>query len=1377
MFNPVSTYRIQFHKDFNFKNFMEIIPYLHELGVVTIYASPIFEATKGSMHGYDVINPYRINPEIGTLEELQAIRSKLKSFGMNWLQDIVPNHMAFDPGNLWLADVLEKGQSSDYVSFFDIDWENPAFDGKLMAPFLGEPLDEAINSYKVQIKYAAGNFTIDYLGQGYPLNQESVLKILESEDAKPVELVRLLSDFSSRDSVQPLGNALRNLNNDSKAYVESIIAGINRDSERLRKVIDQQHYLLSFWKDTDYKINYRRFFTVNGLICLNIQDENVFHTYHSFLKTLLEGDLIQGLRVDHIDGLFDPTTYLNRLRTLAGDQVYIVVEKILEQGEHFPQQWPVQGNTGYDFLGIVNNLLTETRSKKLFTDFYKRFATDSKPVSRSMIEKKSEILYGHMAGELDNLYRLFHKIPITQPNLQTIKKEKWKATIGAFLIHCPVYRYYNNRLPLQFAEADVLKEIFRQVAAAKPELEETAFYLNELFTAFNPINNQADILFFFQRCMQFTGPLMAKGVEDTLMYTYDRFIGHNEVGDSPEEFGINVKQFHACMIERQASWPLSMNGTATHDTKRSEDVRARLNVLTEIPEKWFEQVNVWRKTNQQFKTGNIPDNNDEYLIYQTLVGFIELNKEPDIELGTRLEQYLTKALREAKLHTQWAEPDDQYEQGTLLFARKLLGSAEFLKSLRKFQYTISDAFINNSLTQVLLKFTSPGVPDTYQGCELWDFSLVDPDNRRPVDYELRASSLRKIKSFKNEAIWQNKEDGLLKLWLTEKLLAERKLNPSLFNLGSYIPLQVEGKFKSHFVAFARVYQRQWIISISALHTAAISWEDEGWADTKVMLPPDAPLQWTSVLTNEKVLLDTAIPLNEYLQTLPLLLFKSEPVSEKRGAGIILHITSLPSPYSIGDIGPEARRFLKFLAHSHQRYWQLLPLNATSQASGHSPYSSISSVAGNTLLISPDDLVNEGWLTAEETAKFRRSSNSMVNYDRAVMIKSELLDTAYTRFKLTKDNPLQKQFEDFKVKERPWLYNFALFESIKKYYNGIPWYEWPDDLKYRRKKAIELFQRQQVHEIDHSMWRQFIFFRQWQALKLLGHQTGLKFIGDLPFYVSYDSVDVWSHPELFKLDQDKNLAGVAGVPPDYFNAGGQLWNMPVYKWPEHRATGYAWWLARIKKNMEFFDLIRLDHFRGFQRFWEVPAGEKNAIHGTWKFGPGAKIFQALKKALGDIPFIAEDLGDIDKNVYELRDEFAFPGMNVLQYAFGRDMPVSVHAPHNHVLNSITYTGTHDNNTLLGWLKNDATAEERQHLNTYFRTKVTRKNVNRLMLETCYASVAAIAISPLQDILGLDEKSRINVPASKTGNWRWRVDRNMLSDQTAAYLRLLVKRYNR
>ncbi|HYC28294.1 MAG TPA: malto-oligosyltrehalose synthase, partial [Chitinophagaceae bacterium] len=515
------------------------------------------------------------------------------------------------------------------------------------------------------------------------------------------------------------------------------------------------------WQETDYQVNYRRFFTVNGLICLNIQDEAVLSAHHSFIKKLVDEDIFQGLRIDHIDGLYNPTEYLQRLRSIAGEDAYIVVEKILEPGEDMPHYWPVQGNTGYDFLSIVNNVFTNKQSENAFTQYYQDLTTDYRTIHQQLHDKKSYILNEHMGGELENLYRLFLQLNIAdKKQLARIPSDDLKSVIGEFLIQCPVYRYYGSSFPLGREEENAIRDILTRIRKSGEPPE--AVYILEGVLLHKPHEGTNDlnsrIAQFYQRCMQFTGPLMAKGVEDTLMYTYNRFIGHNEVGDSPEAFGETLAEFHTKMKARQQRWSLSMNGTSTHDTKRGEDARARLNVLTDLGEEWLAKVDEWRELNKDLKKANAPDDNDEYFIYQVLAGSYPMPGEDEDNFTERIQEYIQKALREAKVNSNWTSPNEEYEAAAKAFAVALLDkNRPFWKSFQDLQQTIADHGIINSLSQVALKFTCPGVPDIYQGCEFWDLSMVDPDNRRPVDYEKRRQAL-------DEMAGKSGEELLTYLW-------------------------------------------------------------------------------------------------------------------------------------------------------------------------------------------------------------------------------------------------------------------------------------------------------------------------------------------------------------------------------------------------------------------------------------------------------------------------------------------------------------------------------------------------------------------------------------------------------------------------------------
>lgn len=1333
MYNPVNTYRVQFHQDFTFSDFEQIIPYLFQLGIKTVYASPIFEAVPASMHGYDVTNPLNINPEIGTLVQLRSICKKLKKLGIGWLQDIVPNHMAFHPNNKWLMDVLENGRSSPYADVFDILWDVPGHGGKLMVPFLGKPLDEAIDAGELKI-VEEDKLMVEYFGQRYPLNPSSY----------------------------PYNDARINPN----------------DPKFVRQLLDKQHYELCYWQETDHRINFRRFFTVNGLICLNMQDKKVFDRYHGLIKKLVDEGLFQGLRVDHIDGLYDPKTYLQRLRDLVGNDTYVIVEKILEKGEEFPTDWPVQGSTGYDFLATMNNLFTCRESKHAFSRFYKEIDPEQKPVQEQIYLKKQQILDNNMQGELHNLYRLFADLKLTDEYEANLDSEVFKKALAAILVHCPVYRFYGNTMPLAEGDAHGFEGLLKTISENVPELSE----INEVLKKCLLLKPQMDdagyrkrALHFYQRLMQFTGPLMAKGVEDTLMYTYNRFIDHNEVGDSPDSFGLKTKGFHELMRQRQEIWPHAMNASSTHDTKRGEDVRARLNVLSDIADRWIERVKEWAKINGPLKTSGAPDANDEYFIYQTLIGAYPMPGYHNEDFENRLHAYLEKALREAKRNTNWTEPNESYELAAKKFASALLNSgAEFRESFATFHRQVADFGIINSLAQTLLKYTAPGVPDLYQGCELWDLSLVDPDNRRRVDYRQRNKYLDSKADW--QSLWEDRYNGQIKQSLIAKLLKERNSHPKIFEKGEYLPLKVKGKYKENIIAFARHYNRNWYLIVMPLHIAKLVDTVEDipgfdWKDTRVVLPGAAPLSWRNILDDQKGYGPKTIAISDLFKTLPIALVQLERSKNERGAGVLMHITSLPSSFGIGDIGPEARKFADFLNKSRQKYWQMLPLNPIDGGAGYSPYSATSAMAGNVLLISPELLRDDGLLT-EDDLKQNLSENNGVNFEKAIAVKRSLFDRAYLTF-LNSAN--QQPFEEFKQSESWWLDDFALYQYLKDRFDDEPWYQWPQQYKFRHKAAMELIAGEIA--IDKIKWLQYLFSRQWSSLRKYCYAKDITLLGDMPFYISYDSADVWANPRLFNIDKQGKITGIAGVPPDYFSVTGQLWGMPVYNWAKMGAQGYDWWIKRVKRNLQFFDLIRLDHFRAFSGYWEVAGGSENAIKGQWKPGPGSDFFEKLKNELGTLPFVAEDLGQIDDKVYRLRDTFSLPGMRVLQFAFDDAMPVSEHIPHNYTRNSFAYTGTHDNNTIKGWYEQDIDADTQNRVRQYTRTKISLKNIHKVMIRTCYASAARAAIIPMQDILGLDASARMNTPSSPEGNWKWQMEHKAITNKVIKYLRKLRIEFNR
>lgn len=1399
MFNPVSTYRLQFNKEFTLKDFKAIVPYLKKLGVSTIYASPILAAIPGSMHGYDGVNPHQINPEIGTEEELKAINKILKEHGMQWLQDIVPNHMSYHPNNRWLMDVLEKGNKSKFFNYFDIDWSSPLYDGRVMAPFLGASLDDVIGKGELTIEFIDGRLVFKYYDAFFPLSPHSYEKLFNQENkVLPHELQQILDQIKSIQNLQPNDYGVQWENIKEKLFsfikaddLQHLIQDANKNASLLKEISFQQVYALCGWQETDSQINFRRFFTINSLLCLNIQDPEIFATYHKYIFDLMEAQIFQGLRIDHIDGLSDPGLYLNQLRELAGPEAYIVVEKILKPEEDVPKSWPIQGNTGYDFLALANNLLSNKRNEKQFANFYKKLSNNKASIAEQVRQKKTNILFKQMAGELENLTRLF--IATGLPD-HGITRETIKQAIAQILIYCPVYRYYGNAFPLDKDESAALKELFDAIQADKPKLVDALSLIQRVVLDVSRADERTieKGLQFYQRLMQFSGPLMAKGVEDTLMYTYNSFIGSNEVGNSPEYFAISPDQFHAAMVSRQAHWPLSLNATATHDTKRGEDVSARLNAITDLPEEWFSAVETWQELNRNLKVNGAPDANDEYFIYQTLLGTFPFGEEDEKTYEQRLHAYLVKAVREGKVNSNWAAPDEAYEKAVCNFTSAILDkTTPFWESFDNFFKRIADFGIINTLSKVALKFTCPGVPDVYQGCELWDFSMVDPDNRRPVNYTQRLTWIDQFTSQQGTAtqeavlkLWEERSNANIKLWLVHLLLKERKGNPDFFEKAEYVPLATKGKYKDHVFAFARRHKQEWFVVVLPLNLASLcklqktELKEINWKDTQVLLPAGAPQKWENLLVKNSGKQKGFLALNDIFTTIPIGILRLGLPETDRGAGILMHISSLPSAYGIGDFGKEARSFADFLHRSHQKYWQILPLNITEKENAHSPYSSISSMAGNTLFICPEMLAAQGLLHERELAKHHLPTNEEVDFQSAMELKVMFLSKAFDVFQREdKYSEERRAFENFSLREKAWLDDFALYVVIKNENGGKPWFQWPSELKNRQEAALKAFSDLHEGALKKIKWQQYMFSVQWHSLKAYCNNLGLQLFGDLPFYVSYDSADVWANPEIFSLDEEGKITGVAGVPPDYFNSDGQLWGMPVFNWEALKIDKYNWWIRRIRKNLELFDILRLDHFRAFYDYWQVPATEKTAKQGTWQPGPGADFFQVLKETFGDLPFIAEDLGDINEGVNRLRDDFKLPGMKILQFAFSEDMPDSIYIPHNYNSNYFVYTGTHDNNTTLGWFRQDAGKEERSNIEAYTSVKPTEKNIYHLLAKLAYASVAKTAIIPMQDVLGLDETSRMNIPSSTEKNWLWRMKKEQLTKNHEEKLRTWVNTFNR
>lgn len=1434
---PVSTYRIQFSPKFTFSDAEKVIAYLRKSGIRTLYASPVFGAAKGSEHGYDVTDPHHLNEQIGTEKTHLALVRKLKSAGMGWIQDVVPNHMAFSPGNPWIFDLLSKGPGSHYHGYFDLVYtdEQPGPAGKLMVPFLGSNLEETLENKAFQLSLGESGFLINYYETGFPVSEKSypfiLEKVVQSAPALARETGKMLEDTCGR-----LEDRRRQLysfyqaDQDFRDHADVCMATINDDPALMAELVELQHYLPAHWQETEQHMSYRRFFSINGLICLNIQHPEVFDDSHMLVKKWIEEDRIQGLRIDHIDGLSDPAGYLEKIRVLGGEELYVVVEKILEEDEMLPDEWPVQGTTGYDFLALVNNLLTNDTNEEEFREYLQEWTHQSEDYATLAIRKKKFFLEHRFRGELEHL--LHQCRSIGAPALQQLSDAELRSAIAGFLVHCPVYRMYS--VPSTFSSDDrkLIGRIFSEARKANPDHKSSLSALEGLFS-----NDRADkgnkgttaskapehaqpagqqevqlsgedqilhagqkhlqssgqqevqlsgekqilhtgqqhmqssgqqqaIDAFFRRCMQFTGPIMAKGIEDTLFYSYHPFLAHNEVGDSPGFFGIRKEKFHAAMIYRLEHWPMAMNTTSTHDTKRGEDARARLNVLSDLPSKWMEVTRTWREINRPALTQSggkqVPTGNDEYFIYQSLVAHLPMEGTIDNAFTERFKEFMVKALREAKQNTSWSDPQASYEKGTLAFVDSILTlETEFLASLYEFTGEIKSHGMINSLVQLILKQTVPGVPDTFQGNETWNLDFVDPDNRRPVDYSRLSRNLNSMlreagkgKKKLVQKLWDRPEDGRIKHWIHHLLLHERDTHETLYQKGSYTPLKVKGAARDHVIAFHRQYKDDHLLVILPLNLAALPGPG-AWKKTRVELPELSPMHWSDLFTGDTQGYNDTIHVADLFKEFPFAVLKGKQQVPTRKSGILMHVSSLPGDFGIGDFGPGATQFIDFLHRTGQRYWQILPLSVAEKATSYSPYSSASAFAGNDLFIDPYRLVRDGLVDARSLKKMERKPKNRVKFKSAAKAKHAFTSEAFRNFSSGRHPQLRKKYDAFLAQEQYWLDDFVLFACLRDQFNQKPWNEWPAEYRDRDPETLNSFLRLYDEELDARRFAQFLFSQHWSETKQYANDRGIEIFGDIPIYVDFNSADVWAHQEFFKLDEEGNMTSVAGVPPDYFNEEGQHWGMPLFDWKAMEKNGFTWWLQRIEKNMQWFDLLRLDHFRGFSAFWDIPAAAASAIHGKWETGPGKKLMNVIQKKFPDMPFVAEDLGMIDQDVYDLRDLYDLPGMKVVQFGFGPNMPESEHNPLNINYNSIVYTGTHDNNTIKGWYRNEVDKATLKRIRNFHGTKLNGKNAHLEMIRIAYATQAKLVIVPMQDWLGLDEKSRMNFPSTTSGNWKWKL----------------------
>ncbi len=905
---PLSTYRIQFNSNFTFKSCTEIVEYLASLGISHVYASPIFKARPGSTHGYDICDDNSLNPELGSTEEFSELIQQLQENGIGWIQDIVPNHMAFDPANKMLADVLENGQDSVYGKFFDVTWDHPYENlrGKILLPFLGTTYGSSLEAGDLALKMDEKGLFIGCYGKRFPVQPETYAEVfsgctdklkaeLHEDNPILVKFIGALLSFQKpakqilpeerNATISMARTILRDLYIESnlvRTAMDEAIAGFNgsmenpKGYERFDELHASQFFRLAFWKVASEELNYRRFFTISDLIGVRVEIPEVFDSINTMIFDMLDKGIVQGLRIDHIDGLYDPLEYLKRIR-MRFPETFIVCEKILSRNETLPEQWPVQGTTGYEFLSAVNTLFIRSDSQQAFDKIYAEFTERIFSFDDLVVEKKRVIIEKYMAGDIDNCALLLKRIAGKDRMGSDITMYALRRAIVELLAYFPVYRTYIN--PDNIAERDraYLTQAITKAQMKNPSLINELHFINKFLiqTGESAEHDQrpSDRLGFIMRLQQFSGALMAKGFEDTVFYNYNRLISLNEVGGDPGRFGDKNESFHDFCKFRQEHWPSSFNSTETHDTKQGADTRARINVLSEIPTEWSKQVRKWRSMNRGFvkiiDDKPVPDANVEYMLYQTLVGSFPFDQNALASYPGRVRGYALKAVREAKENSNWIKFDSDYEGGIAEFITAILDndpSNKFLADFIPFQRKIAWYGIFNSLSQTALKLTTPGIPDCYQGAETWDLNLVDPDNRRQVDFANRKIALDAIVAREGgdlqalvKDLLTSMTNGHVKMYLYHRSLNLRKTKHDVFEKGQYLPLSFKGSHKNSVVGFVKKYAGSCIAVVVPRFLTGFVPEGrlplgrDLWRDTAMSMPSEAmPSSWRNILTNETV---------------------------------------------------------------------------------------------------------------------------------------------------------------------------------------------------------------------------------------------------------------------------------------------------------------------------------------------------------------------------------------------------------------------------------------------------------------------------------------------------------------------------------------------
>jgi (1->4)-alpha-D-glucan 1-alpha-D-glucosylmutase len=873
---PRATYRLQLSRQFGFRDAALLVPYLAALGISHVYTSPITMARPGSAHGYDIIDHNRLDPELGGEEDFRSLVAALHCHGLGLIVDFVPNHMGIGADNSWWLDVLEWGEGSPYAAYFDINWDaaRPDLKGRVLLPVLGAQYGEILERGEIELGFyaAEGSFYAAYFEHRFPIAPCCYATILAAARGS---LAALAADFAvlgrspgdAREMAAALKRRLAEAAREPRtaAVIGAALATFKggpdepQGLDRLHRLLERQHYRIADWRVAAEEINYRRFFNINDLAGLRMELPALFEHTHRMLFALIRRGDVQGVRIDHVDGLFDPRAYCERLRQSIGGSPYVVVEKILARYEMLPD-WPVEGTTGYDFANQVLGVFVDPTGEAAMNGLYRRFAGRDETFAEVLYAAKRRIMNINLASEMNVLADEFHRLSMQDRRTRDFTLNGMLAALEEVVAAFPVYRTY---VSARGAAPDDRRYTGWAVSQAKTRWRSASTsifdFLQAVLTAQSATAANAvpgDALHAAMHFQQLTGPVMAKAAEDTAFYRYTRLLALNEVGGDPGRFGVSVSAFHHLTQERARLWPRAMVTTATHDTKRGEDGRIRLALLSEMPREWGRRLSRWFRLNRSRRSeiddAIVPSRNVEYLFYQALLGAWPPDLLPSDTsgmqlLGERLEAFLIKAVREAKQETSWSNPNAAYEAALRRFVRGVLDAVRanpFLDQFHAFVMVLARPAAVASLAQLALKLTVPGVPDIYQGGELWDFNLVDPDNRRPVDWHQRRALLDRIADRPLVDLAENWCDGREKLFVMRRLLELRHAKPALFSDGDYQPLETEGEQSGCLCAFARRLGDEAIVVVVPRLVMRLFRDGgiAGWGDTEIVLPPAAAWQ-------------------------------------------------------------------------------------------------------------------------------------------------------------------------------------------------------------------------------------------------------------------------------------------------------------------------------------------------------------------------------------------------------------------------------------------------------------------------------------------------------------------------------------------------------